>query len=59
MVNKLTLTASLDAARRRASACYNEWIVKGKTEAKAAFEEALLEVNSIKAQIKHLFEGKE
>lgn len=59
MVSKLSLTASLAAARYRAADSFNDWINKGEAKFKAAHEEALLEINSIKAQIKHLFGGKE
>lgn len=58
MVTKLSLTAALSKARYDAAFNFNLWVEHAEEKYKAAHEAALLEINSIKAQIKHLFEGK-
>lgn len=55
MVTKLNLTAALARARHEAAFAFNAWVETKEPKFKAAHDEALVEINSLKAKIKHLF----
>lgn len=55
MVTKLNLTAALAKARHDAAFYFNAWFASKDPKHKAAHEEALVEINALKAKIKHLF----
>lgn len=51
MVSMLNLTKQLSDARQRAAIAFNEWILKQDLAVKEAWEELLIEINTLKVKI--------
>lgn len=51
MENKLSLTKGLSDLRMKAAQKFNEWMDKQDPEVKKAWEELLVEINSLKVKI--------
>ena len=50
-MNNMSLTYELSNLRLKAAQKFNEWMEKQDDEVKAAFEELLISINSLKAKI--------